>query len=89
MGSQWSQFFPPKPNFSSSDLAPLDSKVFIVTGGASGIGLELCKVLYQKNGIVYIAGRSEENAKKAMRDIRATASSANGHLEFLLLNLMI
>jgi NAD(P)-dependent dehydrogenase (short-subunit alcohol dehydrogenase family) len=64
-------------------------KVFIVTGGASGIGLELVKVLYQKGGRVYIAGRSEDKARQAMRDIQTAAPPSNSHgsLEFLQLDL--
>ncbi|KAK3325075.1 hypothetical protein B0H66DRAFT_580395 [Apodospora peruviana] len=48
--SQLSQFFSPAPTFSEADVPAQDGKVFIVTGGSSGIGLELCKTLYQKNG---------------------------------------
>lgn len=39
-----SEIFPPTPLFTEKDLPDLSSKVYIVTGGASGIGKELCKV---------------------------------------------
>lgn len=55
MGAQWSQFFPPKPSFTDADITSLDGKVFIATGGASGIGFEVVKKLYAKNASVYIA----------------------------------
>jgi hypothetical protein len=58
--SQLSQFFPPKPAFTEADVAPQKGRVFLMAGGASGIGLELAKIPYQKGRRVYIAGRSEE-----------------------------
>ncbi|KAH6632794.1 hypothetical protein F5144DRAFT_263258 [Chaetomium tenue] len=87
--SQLAQFFPPKPTFTEADVPPQDGKVFIVTGGASGIGLELSKMLYQKGGGVYIAGRSEENAQRAIQTIQAAvpSPSASAALTFLHLDL--
>lgn len=85
--AQLSQFFPPKPTFSEADFPNLDGKVFIVTGGASGIGLELSKTLYQKNGRVYIAGRSEPKARQAIDEIRDATPASSGALEFLPLDL--
>ncbi|KAL6816424.1 hypothetical protein J3E69DRAFT_345417 [Trichoderma sp. SZMC 28015] len=86
MGNQWSQFFPPKPTFTEANVGSLDGKVVIVTGGSSGIGFELAKILYQKNAKVYIAARDEEKTRKAIDDIKASGAS-NGSLEFLLLKL--
>lgn len=86
MGAQWSQFFPPKPIFTEADLASLDGKVVIITGSSSGIGLELAKILYRRNARVYIAARSEEKAREAIRSIQA-AESTGGSLEFLSLKL--
>ncbi|KAI1109634.1 short-chain dehydrogenase [Nemania sp. NC0429] len=85
MGAQWSQFFPPKPHF--TEAPSLDGKVFIVTGGASGIGYELSKKLYQKNGCVYIAARSEERARKAIEEIQSAVPGSSGSLSFLHLEL--
>ncbi|KAM0258445.1 hypothetical protein ACHAQJ_003784 [Trichoderma viride] len=86
MGSQWSQFFPPKPTFTEADLASLDGKVVIITGGSSGIGFEIAKILYRKNARVYIATRSEEKAQKAIQNIQASGPTG-GSLEFLSLKL--
>ncbi|KAK3985823.1 hypothetical protein QBC44DRAFT_344987 [Cladorrhinum sp. PSN332] len=84
-------FFPPKPTFSAQEIPSQAGKVFIVTGGASGIGFELVKTLYQKNGRVYIAGRSEEQAAKAIKEIQSasstTTTTTTGTLEFLHLDL--
>ncbi|KAI1273995.1 hypothetical protein F5Y07DRAFT_226709 [Xylaria sp. FL0933] len=87
MGSQWSQFFPPKPNF--SEIPSQNGRVFIVTGGASGIGYELSKILYQRGGRVYIAGRSDIKAEAAIKEIIAAtpAGTTTGKLEFLQLEL--
>ncbi|KAM5449958.1 hypothetical protein McanCB49686_006435 [Microsporum canis] len=82
MGAQFSQFFPPKPTWTEADVGSQDGKVFIVTGGASGIGLELVKMLYRKGGRVYIAGRSEEKAQTAIQEIQAAVPEGGG-LEFL------
>ncbi|KAJ2989382.1 hypothetical protein NUW58_g3495 [Xylaria curta] len=89
MGAQWSQFFPPKPSFTEADIPPLDGKVFLITGGASGIGYEIARALYQKNGRIYIAGRSESKAQKAITRIQQTLplSEIGGRLEFLHLEL--
>ncbi|XXH00551.1 hypothetical protein Hte_006899 [Hypoxylon texense] len=71
LGAQWSQVFPPKPHFTEADVPSQDGKVFLITGGASGIGFELAKMLYGKNARVYIAGRSQAKAEQAIKDIQA------------------
>jgi NAD(P)-dependent dehydrogenase (short-subunit alcohol dehydrogenase family) len=87
MGARWSQFFPPTPTFTEADVEPQDGKVFLITGGSSGIGFELAKILYRKHGRVYIAGRSEEKATKAIRDIQSGTAESRGSLHFLHLEL--
>jgi len=90
MGVTYSQFFPPRPTFTEANLPSLQGKVFIVTGGASGIGYQLASILYHAGGRVYIAGRSEANARYSISNIKAasTASlSTAGELEFLHLEL--
>ncbi|KAK7919993.1 hypothetical protein PG985_008015 [Apiospora marii] len=86
MGAQWSQFFPPTPAFTDADVGSQEGRVFLVTGGYSGIGFELVKVLYQKKGRVYIAGRSKSKAQQAIKDIQDTIPDG-GSLEFLYLDL--
>jgi NAD(P)-dependent dehydrogenase (short-subunit alcohol dehydrogenase family) len=81
--AQLSQFFPPNPAFGEADITPQNERVFLVTGGASGIGFEVAKTLYQKDARVYIAGRSKENADQAIQAIKTAAPSSNGSLHFL------
>jgi NAD(P)-dependent dehydrogenase (short-subunit alcohol dehydrogenase family) len=85
----FSQFFPPSPTLTEENLPAQTGKVFIVTGGASGVGLELTKILYGAGAKVYIAGRSEANAQEAIRVIKSEHKDGqnNGQLEFLHLQL--
>ncbi|CAL5873974.1 uncharacterized protein PFLUO_LOCUS8259 [Penicillium psychrofluorescens] len=87
MGTTWSQFFPPAPTLTESNLPNQKGKIFVVTGGYSGVGLALCKILYQAEGKVYIAGRSEEKATQAIADIKSAYPDSQGELAFLLLRL--
>ena len=89
MGAGLSQIFPPSPPLTEKNVPSLKGKVFIVTGGASGVGYELSKILFQAGGKVYIAGRSEEKAQNAISEIKALDrdTSTAGELEFLLLTL--
>ena len=87
MGVTFSQFFPPHPTLTEANLPSQEGKVFIVTGGASGVGFELCSILYQKGGKVYLAGRSEANAQSAISKIKSLFPSSPGELIFLHLSL--
>lgn len=62
-------------------------QVFLVTGGAAGIGLELAKILYAHNAKVWIAARSEQKASKAIASIEASFPKSKGELVFLHLDL--
>jgi hypothetical protein len=89
LSSTYTQFFPPKPDFTEKDVPDLTGKVYLVTGANTGIGKELARVLYSKNARVYFAARSEEKAKNAIQDIRHGSSPAksSGELVFLPLDL--
>lgn len=54
----------------------LKDKVIIVTGGAKGIGLGICKVLAAEGAIPFIIGRSEADNLKAVREIEAAGGIA-------------
>ncbi|XXG98678.1 hypothetical protein Hte_005007 [Hypoxylon texense] len=81
-----------KPTFTEANVGPQDGKVFLITGGTSGIGLALAKMLYRKRGRVWITGRSPERGRKAIQAIRKAAAATTeqqrgGSVEFLLLHL--
>ncbi len=87
MGVTFSQIFPPHPTLTEARLPSQKGKVFVVTGGTSGVGFELCAILYQAGGKVYIAGRSEANAQSAISKIKTLSPTSPGELVFLSLSL--
>ncbi|KAJ9620850.1 short-chain alcohol dehydrogenase [Taxawa tesnikishii (nom. ined.)] len=80
-------FYIPKPTLTEENLPDQSGRVFIVTGGYAGVGLELSRILYQRNGTVYIAGRSEAKGAAAISSIKSKCPSSDGRLEFLHLDL--
>lgn len=44
--------------------------IYVITGGASGIGYATIKFLPQKNSLIIISGRNEENLKKAKETMK-------------------
>lgn len=89
MGATFSQLFPPSPDLTEKNLPSQKGKVFIVTGGTSGVGFELARILYQAGAKVYVAGRSEPNAKASIEKIKSAVHDASGvgQLEYLYLEL--
>ncbi|KAL8720307.1 MAG: hypothetical protein Q9225_002819 [Loekoesia sp. 1 TL-2023] len=87
MGVTFSQFFPPSPSLTEANIPSQRGRVFIVTGGASGVGFELCALLYYVGGKVYLAGRSESKAQAAIAEIKARSTTSFGELNFLFLSL--
>ncbi|KAJ6453258.1 NAD-P-binding protein [Mycena vitilis] len=61
--------FPPAPVFTAQDIPDLSGKVFLVTGGNSGLGFETVRELVKRGGTVYMAARSREKAEKAIAGI--------------------
>ena len=47
----------------------------------------MCKILYQHNGTVYVAGRSQSKAESAIEEIKQAHPSSDGRLEFLYVDL--
>jgi NAD(P)-dependent dehydrogenase (short-subunit alcohol dehydrogenase family) len=89
-GVTYSQCFPPTAPLTERNLPSQSGKIFIVTGGYSGVGLELARILYHAGGKVYIAGRSEakytsaaESIKNILSDSSSSDHSNQGQLEFL------
>ena len=63
------------------------TQVYIVTGSTSGCGFELAKMLYAAGGKVYVAARSPEKIKNAIRLITSSERSTSGKLVVLNLDL--
>ncbi|RFN45563.1 hypothetical protein FIE12Z_10168 [Fusarium flagelliforme] len=87
MGNNYSLFVPPKPQFTEENLKSQNGRVFLVTGGYSGIGFELSRMLYQAGGTVYIAGRSQEKGEQAISELKQQCPDSAGSLFFLKISL--
>ncbi|KAF4962351.1 hypothetical protein FSARC_9559 [Fusarium sarcochroum] len=85
----YTQLFPPEPPLTEKNVPSQLGKVFIVTGGNSGVGLELCKILYTTGATVYLTSRSEERGRRAIQAITSTEPPPKhpGVLKFLNLDL--
>jgi NAD(P)-dependent dehydrogenase (short-subunit alcohol dehydrogenase family) len=55
----------------------------MITGASSGLGEELAKILYQRNGNVYLAARSEKKANETASRIRTAHPASHGKLVFI------
>ncbi|KAL9625194.1 MAG: hypothetical protein Q9160_000596 [Pyrenula sp. 1 TL-2023] len=83
----YTQFFPPKATITGSNLPNQKGRVFIVTGGNSGIGFELVKLLYAAEGKVYILTRNEAKSLDAIAKIEATEVATPGTVKYIYLDL--
>lgn len=79
--------FIPQPSLTEKNISDQTGKVHIVTGGYSGVGNELVKILYSKNATIYSAGRSRNKALESIEAIKAAYPNSNGKLYFLFLDL--
>ena len=87
MDAVWQCFRIPQPTFTEAELPSQAGRVFIVTGGYAGCGKELARMLYSKNGTVYVAGRSQDKGDAAIAEIKSAYPSSDGKLAFLHLDL--
>jgi NAD(P)-dependent dehydrogenase (short-subunit alcohol dehydrogenase family) len=96
IASIWTQFFPPRNGapLTEANLPSQAGKVFIVTGGSSGLGYELSRILYGTGGKVYMLTRSKEHADDAAARIQAFYKDRDdlvkprGSLHFVFMDLM-
>lgn len=92
-GTLWTQWFPPAGPLNEDNLPSQAGRVFIVTGGASGLGFVLSRILYGSGAKVYILTRSKERADKAIANIRSSYEGKDngkqlGSLQFIPMDLM-
>jgi retinol dehydrogenase-12 len=73
MGNQWSQAFPPAATFTEASLPNCltFSERYIITGASAGVGKELARLLYSRNGTLYLAARSAPKVDEAISWIKA------------------
>ncbi|KAI0800645.1 NAD(P)-binding protein [Fomes fomentarius] len=81
------QAFPPKPTFKVDQIPDLNGRIVLVTGGNTGIGKELIKVLLKHDAKVYLAARSREKAEAAIADLKEVTGKAAIFIELDLANL--
>ncbi|KAH9941562.1 NAD(P)-binding protein [Amylocystis lapponica] len=87
MASVLAQTFPPKSKFSADQVPDLTGRVAIVTGGNSGVGREIVKVLLEHNARVYMASRSKDKADQAVDALKIQTGKDAIFLELDLANL--
>ncbi|KAJ6515507.1 NAD-P-binding protein [Mycena sanguinolenta] len=75
----WSEKWPPKPIWNAQDVPDLAGKIFLCTGGSTGIGRETCRVLVDHNAKVYLASRSEAKARAAIDDVCKSTGKTDIH----------
>ncbi|KAK4222685.1 hypothetical protein QBC38DRAFT_489288 [Podospora fimiseda] len=87
--SIWTQFFPPSNGapLTEANLPSQSNKVFIVTGGSSGLGYETARILYSKGAKVYILTRSKQHADDAITRIKSIYPDSTGSLHFIFMDL--
>ncbi|KAK2001678.1 short-chain dehydrogenase [Colletotrichum falcatum] len=78
---------PPKASLTEETLPDQSNKVFIITGGSSGLGKELAKILYYRNAKVYLAARSEARTAAVISELKDLYPQSRGHCEYLHLDL--
>lgn len=71
----------PRPDWSLADMPPQDGKVFLVTGGTSGMGYEDAKALAGAGALVVIAARNPGRGAVAIDRIRQAHPDAQVRFE--------
>ncbi|KAF2469114.1 NAD(P)-binding protein [Lindgomyces ingoldianus] len=88
MGATLSQLFPPAPGLTETNLPSQKGKVFAITGGTSGVGFELAKILYYAGGTVFITSRSTPSLAATIKQIKSEAlSESEGDIDGVVLDL--
>jgi NAD(P)-dependent dehydrogenase (short-subunit alcohol dehydrogenase family) len=73
----------PKADWSVGDIPSQDGRIFLVTGGTSGIGYESAKALAASGAQVIIAARGAKRGEEAIASIRQSTPDAKLQFEEL------
>lgn len=79
--------FIPSPPLTEANLPDQTGRVHFVSGGYAGVGEQLMQMLYEKNAVVYVAGRSQEKADAAIATAKAKYPASKGRVEFMRVDL--
>lgn len=71
----------PPPDWSVADMPPQKGRIYVVTGGTSGMGFEDAKALAAAGARVVIAARNAERGHEAIAKIRAESPGAELQFE--------
>lgn len=71
----------PKPDWSLSDMPSQDGRIFLITGGTSGMGFEDARALAAAGARVVIAARNPQRGAEAMARIRQEVPDAQLQFE--------
>ncbi len=71
----------PKPDWSLADMSSQKGRIFVVTGGTSGIGYETVKALAAAGAQVVIASHNPERGRQAIASIREESPNARVQFE--------
>ncbi len=61
----------------------LTGKVFIITGGSSGIGIETARAIYATGAHVFITARDVKKGQEVADDIKASLPNSKGKIEVI------
>lgn len=76
--------FPPASKYSNDMIPSLAGKVILVTGGNTGLGYETAKAALQHGPRrLYIAARSEDKARAAIKKLVSETSSTEDVVKYL------
>ncbi|KZV62174.1 NAD(P)-binding protein [Peniophora sp. CONT] len=76
----WNQSWPSKPTWTPDEIPDLTDKVVLVTGGNSGVGKEMVRVLLLHNATVYLAARSSTSAQSVISELEQSTGKTSHFL---------